>query len=86
MSRFDPSSAMTHPILLAEQVFGSAVSLGAGRRAFVRDIAAQHVVECTCIENILPIVRVNELIERPDHMITRQICLNLPGLQNHTAA
>ena len=51
-----------------------------------RDVAAQHAVECACIENILPIVQANELIQRPDHMITGQICLNLAGLQNHTDA
>lgn len=32
-------------ILLAEQVFGPAVSLSNGRRVFVRDIGAQHVLE-----------------------------------------
>jgi hypothetical protein len=30
-------------VLLAEQVFGPAVQLADGRRAFVREIAAQHV-------------------------------------------
>ena len=32
-------------ILLAEQVFGSAISLDDGRRVFVRDIGAQHVLD-----------------------------------------
>src|SRR5205823_318136 len=32
-------------ILLAEQVFGSAIQLDNGRRVFVRDIGVQHVVD-----------------------------------------
>ena len=32
-------------ILLAEQVFGAALSPGDGRRVFVREIGAQHVLE-----------------------------------------
>ncbi len=32
-------------ILLAEQVFGSAISIGSNRRVFVRDIGVQHVLE-----------------------------------------
>lgn len=32
-------------MLLAEQVFGPAINNSAGRRVFVRDIAAQHILE-----------------------------------------
>ncbi len=32
-------------ILLAEQVFGPTVMTSAGRRVFVRDLAAQHILE-----------------------------------------
>ena len=32
-------------ILLAEQVFGPALTNSAGRRVFVRDLATQHIVE-----------------------------------------
>jgi hypothetical protein len=32
-------------MLLAEQVFGAAIMNSAGRRVFVRDIAAQHILE-----------------------------------------
>lgn len=32
-------------VLLAEQVFGSAITLSTGRRVFVRDIACQHITE-----------------------------------------
>lgn len=32
-------------LLLAEQVFGPAITHSGGRRVFVRDIAAQHILE-----------------------------------------
>lgn len=32
-------------VLLAEQVFGPEIPLSNGRRAFVRDVAARHIVE-----------------------------------------
>lgn len=32
-------------MLLAERVFGAAITNGAGRRVFVREIAAQHILE-----------------------------------------
>lgn len=32
-------------ILLAEQVFGPAITTSSGRRVFVRDVAAQHILE-----------------------------------------
>lgn len=32
-------------VLLAEQIFGAAVDVGRGRRVFVRDIGAQHIIE-----------------------------------------
>ena len=32
-------------ILLAEQVFGPAITTSTGRRVFVRDLAAQHILE-----------------------------------------
>lgn len=35
----------TFGILLAEQIFGSAITIGEHRRVFVRDIGAQHVLE-----------------------------------------
>lgn len=51
-------------ILLAEQVFGSSLTNGAGQRVFVRDLAARHTLEDL---GFIPIVAqcLEELPSRP---------------------
>ena len=69
-------------ILLAEQVFGPALTNSAGRRVFVRDIAAQHVCED---RGWIPTVAecLAELPLRPWMAGARKL---LPPMQNHHAA
>lgn len=63
-------------MLLAEQVFGPVIENSAGRRVFVRDLAAQHI-----IEDLGFIPTVHEcLAELPLQTWMAGACKLLPGL------
>ena len=74
-------------MLLAEQIFGPSIQNGDGRRVFVRDVAAQHIVEDL---GFIPTVAdcLGELPHRPWMSGSRRILattpsLHTPPLTNH---
>ena len=68
-------------MLLAEQVFGPSLQNSAGRRVFIRDLAAQHIVEDL---GFIPTVAecLGELPLRPWMSGSRQILATSPSLRS----